>query len=275
MNNSSNIKAKDEQTDAVKVPPHSIEAEQAVLGALMLDNNAWDKIIDQVSENDFYQQNHRLIFKALSELAYRSSPFDVLTISEMLKQRNQLEEIGGELYLFELAKNTPSAINITAYAKIVRERSILRQLISVSHEIAQTAFQPGSRESHDLLDEAEQRVFKIAEQHSRGNEAQHIKPVLTSTLERIDHLFQSKELISGVPTGYKEFDEITSGLQAGDLIIIAGRPSMGKTAFAMNIVEHVLLKHQKPSLVFSMEMSNESLVMRLLSSLGRINQHKI
>jgi replicative DNA helicase len=264
-----------EDISAVHIPPHSVEAEQSVLGGLMLDNLAWDKVIDRITETDFYQHGHRLIFKVITELSNRNHPFDVLTLSEALKAHHYLEDAGGEIYLFELAKNTPTAANIAAYADIVRERSILRQLISVTHEIADSAFHPEGRESIDILDEAERRVFEIAEQKVRNKETKHIQPWLKTAYDRVCALSQTDESITGLPTGYQDFDEMTSGLQAGDLIIIAGRPAMGKTALAMNIAEYSAIKRKKPVLVFSMEMSGESLALRMMSSWGRIDQHKV
>ncbi len=268
-------KKRDLQTDAVKVPPHSDEAEQSVLGGLMLDNKAWDKIVDRISEQDFYRNDHRLIFNTMTELARRDKPFDVLTLAESLKEYDRLSEVGGEVYLFELAKNTPSAVNIVAYVDIVRERSVLRQLIDIAHEIADDAFHPEGRQSAELLDNAERKVFSIAEQQNRGAGPRNIKSLLAGAVDRIDTLFHSTDSITGLATGYNDFDDKTSGLQPADLIVVAGRPSMGKTAFAMNVAEHAAIKGKKPILVFSMEMSSESLAMRLMSSLGRIDQHKL
>ncbi len=265
----------DSQMDAIKIPPHSLEAEQSVLGGLMLDNKAWDRIADRVNEVDFYRENHRLIFNALTQLASRNHPFDVLTVAETLKHNNELETTGGEIYLFELAKNTPSAANIVAYADIVRERSVLRQLIGVANEIADAAFNPNGRISNELLDEAERKVFKIAEQGTRGSEPVRISNLLAKATERIDSLYHSTDPITGLATGFADFDEMTSGLQRGDLIIVAGRPSMGKTVLAMNMVEHAVVKGSKPVLVFSLEMPGDQLAMRLMSSLGRIDQHKL
>jgi replicative DNA helicase len=268
-------KSTDPQLEQLKVPPHSNEAEQSVLGGLMLDNKAWDRIVDRITEIDFYSKEHRLIFRVIGELGQRNVPFDVLTISEALKNINQLENAGGEIYLFELAKNTPTAANIVAYADIVRERSVLRQLVDVANEVASSAFNPEGRLSSELLDHAEQKIFKIAEQKSRAGGPVKLSTLLAGATERIDALFHSEEPITGIPTGYTDFDEMTSGLQKGDLIIVAGRPSMGKTAFAMNVAEHAAIKIKKPVLVFSMEMPGESLAMRMLSSLGRVDQHKI
>lgn len=263
------------KTDQLKIPPHSNEAEQSVLGGLMLDNQAWDKVADRIQEKDFYRSEHRIIFHAVAELAGRAQPFDVITLAEALKVANQLDAIGGDVYLFELVRNTPTAANIAAYADIVRERSILRQLINVATDITETAFIPEGRSSNELLDEAERKVFQIAEQGSRGSGPTHIADLLGKAVERIDTLFHSDEGITGLATGYHDLDEMTSGLQPADLIIVAGRPSMGKTTFAMNIAEHAAIKSGKPVLVFSMEMPGESLAMRMMSSLGRIDQHRV
>ncbi len=263
-------------TEALKVPPHSIPAEQAVLGGLMLDNEAWDQVADRVSEEDFYRRDHRLIFRAIRELAEADKPFDTLTLSEWLDNAGQLADAGGMAYLGEMAHNTPSAANIAAYADIVRENSVLRQLVRVGTDIANAAFMPEGRTSTELLDYAEQRVFQIAEQGRQGRQGfVAIKDLLTRTVERIDELFQRDNPITGIPTGFNDFDDMTAGLQPSDLIIVAGRPSMGKTTFAMNIAEHAAIKHKVPTAVFSMEMPGEQLAMRLMSSLGRIDQHKV
>ena len=257
------------------VTPHSIEAEQAVLGGVMLDNQAWDKICDNINEEDFYRFDHRVIFRSLQTLAGRSSPFDVLTVSEILKEHGELDKIGGEVYLFQLAKNTPSAANIVAYAKIVRERSILRQLISTANNIAESAFNVNGRDTTELLDEAERKIFSIAEQSSRGSGPLNVKEFLSKAVDRIDALSQSGHTITGLETGFADLDNLTSGLQKADLVIIAGRPSMGKTLLAMNIAEHAAIKFTKPVLVFSLEMPGDALVMRMISSLGRIDQHRL
>lgn len=262
-------------TDSVKVPPHSVEAEQSVLGGVMLDNRAWDQIADRVHENDFYRHDHRLIYRVMNTLIQQNKPLDVLTLSEALRDLHELENAGGEIYLFELANNTPSVANVVAYADIVRERSVLRQLIAAANDIASSAFNPQGRTSIELLDAAEQQVFAISEQGNRVGGPINVKEFLSKTMDRIDTLFQLDNPITGVPTGYHDFDEMTSGLQSSDLIIVAGRPSMGKTTYAMNIAEHVALKSRLPTLIFSMEMPGESIVMRLLSSLCRIDQLKI
>lgn len=262
--------------ETLKVAPHSIEAEQSVLGGLMLDNETWDKISDIVIEDDFYRRDHRLIFRSIEALADKSSPFDVVTLSEWLESNDLLESAGGLSYLGTLANNTPSVANIMAYAKIVRERSVLRQLISVGHKISTSGYETEGRSSEELLDNAEKLVFKIAEQGERGRrEFTAIKDLLVKAVDRIDMLFQQDSPITGVATGFSQFDEMTSGLQSSDLIIVAGRPSMGKTTFAMNIAEHASVKLQVPVAVFSMEMPGEQLAMRMLSSLGRIDQHKV
>lgn len=263
------------QQSPVKIPPHSIDAEQSVLGGLMLDNRAWDQIVDRVREADFYRHEHRLIFRVMARLVDHQKPIDVLTVAEALREIQEIDVIGGEVYLFELANNTPSAANITAYADIVRERSVLRQLIHVANDIADTAFNSQGRSIVELLDNAERNVFAISEQGSRGTGPTNIKDFLAKTMDRIDTLFHSNTPITGTPTGYHDFDNMTSGLQSSDLVIIAGRPSMGKTTLAMNIAEHVAIKSRLPVLIFSMEMPGEAIVMRLLSSLCRIDQLRI
>lgn len=259
----------------VKVPPHSIEAEQSVLGGLMLDNRAWDNVVEKVGVDDFYRHDHRLIYRSMARLIEQNKPVDVLTVSEALRETQELEPAGGEVYLFELANNTPSTANITAYADIVRERAVLRKLIEAANDIANNAFNPQGRTINELLDVAERSVFSISEQGSRGSGPVNIKTYLTSTMDKIDTLFHSSNPITGVATGYHDFDNMTSGLQPSDLVIIAGRPSMGKTTFAMNIAEDVAIKSRMPVLLFSMEMPGDAIVMRMLSSLCRIDQLKI
>jgi len=261
---------------ALKMPPHSIEAEQSVLGGLMLDNTAWDRIADKLNEGDFYRRDHRLIFAAVSALADQSRPFDVVTLSEWLGGRNQLEEAGGLGYLGELAHNTPSAANIQAYAEIVRERSVVRQLIGAGTAIAESGFNTEGRSVAELLDDAERRVFEISDTgaHRAGGFAP-VREVLVDVMDRIEKLFESENAITGLSTGFNDLDEKTSGLQSSDLIIVAGRPSMGKTSFAMNICETAAIKGRECVAVFSMEMPAEQLTMRMLSSLGRIDQQKV
>ncbi len=262
--------------ESLRVPPHSIEAEQSVLGGLVLDNSTWDRVADRISEMDFYRGDHRAIFRAIKELAEENSPFDVVTLSEWLERHQKLQDVGGIAYLGVLARDTPSAANIVAYADIVRERAVLRGLIQVGTEIADSGFDTQGANSAELLDQAEQKVFAIAEQNSRLREGfKSAKDLLLTAVDRIDELFQQDNPITGLPTGWKQFDDMTAGLQRGDLVVVAGRPSMGKTSFAMNIVENVVIKCQEPVAVFSMEMPGEHLVMRMLSSLGRIEQQRI
>lgn len=263
----------DNQTQALKVPPHSIDAEQSLLGGLMLDNNVWNDMGDLVSQSDFYRSEHQLIFQAIHDLIQASSPVDVVTVAEWLDSRDQLNDAGGLAYLANLAEDTPTAANAVAYAGIVRERSVLRQLIHTGTSIASSGYKAEGRSSKELLDLAEQQVFAIAEQQSRGNGFRPIKELLGVTLEKIDELFRSDNPITGVSTGFVDFDEMTSGMQPSDLIIVAGRPSMGKTTFAMNLAEAAAIKERKGVAIFSMEMPGEQLAMRMLSSLGHIDQH--
>jgi len=269
-------RVQDSATEAFKVAPHSVEAEQSVLGGLMLDNEAWDQVSDIVSEDDFYRHDHRMIFRAVAELSRLTKPFDVITLSEWMQDVGILDKAGGLPYLGALAKNTPSAANIKAYAQIVRERAVLRQLAQAGAEISDSVYNKGARNSEELLDDAERLVFNIADQGARGRRGfSALKDLLVKAVDRIDTLFHLDNPITGVPTGYTDFDERTSGLQASDLIIVAGRPSMGKTSFAMNIVEHAAIKNKTPVAVFSMEMPGEQLAMRMMSSLGRIDQHRV
>ncbi len=262
--------------ERLRIPPHSNQAEQSLLGGLMLDNQTWDSVADKVGEGDFYRREHRLIFGAIRDLAAREQPFDVVTLAEMLERTGQLEDAGGLPYLGVIATGTPSAANVKAYAKIVRERSVLRQLISVGTGISDIAFNTEGREVAELLDEAERRVFEIAEQEQRGGGGfQSLRGLLGRAVERIEILFQRNEPITGLPTGFADFDEMTSGLQPSDLIIVAGRPSMGKTSFAMNLAENVALEVKRPVAIFSMEMPGDALAMRMMSSLGRIDQHRV
>jgi replicative DNA helicase len=266
----------DVAVEALKVPPHSIQAEQSLLGGLMLDNRAWEKIADQVGEQDFYRKEHRLIFNAVWRLAEEDQPFDVVTLAESLERSGELDDAGGLAYLGSIAKDTPSAANILAYAKIVRENAVMRHLISVGGDIAESAFRPEGRKAAELLDDAERKVFEIADRVSRGGGGfQHIKKLLGMAVNRIETLFERGEPITGLATGFTDFDLMTSGLQHADLIIIAGRPSMGKTTYAMNIAENVAIKEKRPVAVYSMEMPGDSLAMRMMSSLGRIDQHRV
>ncbi|KJY90313.1 MULTISPECIES: replicative DNA helicase [Pseudoalteromonas] len=267
----------DIQVDTLKVPPHSIEAEQSVLGGLMLDNEAFDRVAELVVSHDFYTRTHKLIFEAMEKLVELSQPIDLITISENLEKNNQLETIGGFSYLAEIAKNTPSAANIDAYASIVRERAVVREMIGVANEIAEAGFNPEGRDSHELLDLAESKVFKIAEQRTKSTEGpQSIHSILEKTVDKIEELYQSpQDGVTGVSTGYGDLDKMTAGLQPSDLIIVAARPSMGKTTFAMNLAEHAAMTQDKPVLIYSLEMPSEQIMMRMLASLGRINQTKV
>lgn len=268
---------RDYSLDSLKVPPNSIQAEQSVLGGLMLDNQTWDSIADKVVEIDFYRRSHQLIFRKIEELAEKQIPFDVITLSDALKVIGELENVGGLAYLIMLAKDTPSAANITAYANIVRERSVLRQLIHIGTQISDSAFNTEGRDTAELLENAERQVFQIAEQRQRGQSGGFIpiKSLLANAVDKIETLFEQEGAITGAGTGFTDFDELTSGLQPADLIIVAGRPSMGKTTIAMNMAENIALKGNKPVAVFSMEMPGDSLAMRMMSSLGRIDQHKV
>lgn len=265
-----------DNVEALKIPPYSISAEQGVIGSLMLDKQAWDKVADTLIEEDFYRRDHRLIFKAIKMLAESDSALDVITLSDNLERLGWLEECGGMAYVATLAKETPSAANVAEYAKIVREKSVLRQLIGAGGDIADLAYFPKGRNTVELIESAEQKVFHIADQYRRqGTGFKAIKPLVTAAIDRIETLHHKEGHITGVSTGFTDFDEMTSGLQASDLIIVAGRPSMGKTTFCMNIAEYVALKEKLPVAVFSMEMPGEQLVMRMLSSLGRIDQHRV
>jgi replicative DNA helicase len=265
----------DPELDNIKTPPHSVEAEQSVLGGLLLDNAKWDLVSEMLIESDFYRHNHRLIFGAIASLAQEALPLDVITVSEALAKSGELDNAGGQKYLAELAQNTPSAANIRAYADIVRERAVIRKLVAVSGEISENAFNPKGRTSSELLDEAERSVFKISEERTKEGGPENVNPILSRTIEKIDELFHSTDTITGVTTGFRDLDDRTSGMQPSDLIIVAARPSMGKTAFAMNLVENALMNSGKPVLVFSMEMPADAIIMRMLSSMGRINQTRI
>jgi len=264
------------ELDELRIPPHSIQAEQSVLGGLMLSNMAWDQVADRVVKDDFYRREHQLIFTAIESLADDQKPFDVVTLSEELERRGCLDDAGGMSYIGTLAKDTPSAANISAYADIVREHSVKRQLIRVGTDIADSGFNTQGMKVNELLDNAERQVFEIAEQQSKGKTGfQNIKSLLTKAVDRIETLFEQDEPITGISTGFTDLDGMTSGLQKSDLIIVAGRPSMGKTTFAMNLAENVAISSGMPVAVFSLEMPGEQLVMRMLSSLGRIDQSRL
>lgn len=259
-----------------KVPPHSVEAEQAVIGGLMIKNEAWEEMADKVRAEDFYRKDHALIFRAIADLARDDMPFDVVTLSEKLETLGQLEQAGGMLYLGNLANETPSAANIKAYADIVRNKSVLRQLINVGDDIAQSAYDPGDRSVKDILDHAETQVFKIAEAGAEGQQQYRaVNDLLAGAVDRIQELYEQGDEITGLPTGFSEFDKMTSGLQPTDLVIVAARPSMGKTTFAMNMAENIAISKRLPVAIFSMEMAGEQLAMRMISSLGRINQQRL
>lgn len=260
---------------ALKVPPHSVEAEQAVLGGLMVDNTEWDNVADVILPEDFYRAEHQLIFQVMTQQSEANSPIDVVTLVESLNSLNGLENAGGLDYLSELAGNARGTANIHAYADIIRERAILRRLISVANNIADTGYNTGGKKAAEILDEAEQQVFNIADERPQDQGPVPINPLLTKAVDRIDELAGSDGNLTGLASGYKDLDDMTSGWQKSDLVIVAGRPSMGKTAFAMNLVEHAVLNDEKPVLVFSLEMPSESLIFRMLSSIGRIDQSKL
>ncbi|WP_434358241.1 replicative DNA helicase [Parasalinivibrio latis] len=272
-----NVKKSDKQLDAIKVPPHSLEAEQSVIGGLLLDNERWDAVAEKVVANDFYSRPHRIIFEAAKRVLEGGNPLDLITLSEFLEKNDELEDVGGFAYLAELAKNTPSAANIAAYADIVQERAVVRNLIGVANEIADAGYDPQGRNSDDLLDMAESKIFAIAEDRGSENEGpQAIDNVLNKTLERIEILFKSpQDGVTGVSTGYTDLNKKTAGMQPSDLIIVAARPSMGKTTFAMNLCENAMMEQDKPVLVFSLEMPAEQLMMRILASMSRVDQTKI
>lgn len=262
--------------DGLMTPPHALHAEQSVLGALMLDNDSWDRIADAVTAGDFFRRDHQIIFRAIANLSEEGMAFDPVTVGERLELRNELDAIGGMPYLGDLARNTPSAANITAYAKLIRETAVYRHLIKTSSDVSSMAFNPEGRSPDELIDYAEQAIFELAERGRMGSKsATPIKELLSRTIDRIDELFHQDSSLTGVPTGYADLDDMTAGLQRSDLIIVAARPSMGKTTFAMNIAEHAAIECGVPTAVFSMEMSDEQLTMRTMSSLGRINQTKV
>jgi replicative DNA helicase len=268
----------DSQVAALKLPPHSIEAEQSLIGGLLIDNAAWDRIGDVVRETDFYRDDHRRIFRHIGKLIQMGRPADVVTVYESIEQSNEVDQTGGLGYLGEIANATPSAANIRRYAEIVRERAILRQLVTVGDEIAGNALNPAGRDVKALLDDAEQRIFQIAEAGNRGNNGfVPIQPLLGEVVERMETLLarDSQSDITGVATGFVDLDRLTAGLQPGDMLVVAGRPSMGKTAFALNIAEHVGVELRLPVAIFSLEMSGPQLATRFLSSVGRIDQTKL
>lgn len=267
----------DRQVAALKIPPQSVEAEQSVLGGLLLDNDRWDQVAERVSESDFYTRAHRIVFREIQRLIERGHPVDLITLSQSLEAQSDLDNVGGFAYLAEIAKNTPSVANIVAYADIVRERAVVREMIKVANEIADAGYDPQGRTSAELLDLAESRVFKIAEERNQSGEGpKAIDAVLAETLERIELLYQRPhDGVTGVSTGFQDLDKKTAGLQRSDLIIVAARPSMGKTTFAMNLCENAAMMQDKPVLIFSLEMPGEQLMMRMLASLSRVDQTRI
>ncbi|WP_299342456.1 replicative DNA helicase [uncultured Pseudoxanthomonas sp.] len=266
----------DSRIEQLRVPPNSIEAEQAVLGGLMLAPEAYDRINDKLTPNDFYRRDHQLIYRAIGELAERNRPFDAVTLGEWFESQGHMELVAGGAYLVELASTTPSAANITAYAEIVRDKAVMRQLIEVGTEIVNDAFQPDGKESDEMLAVAEQKVFAIAEQGARGRtDFVAMNDALKDAFEVLRVRSESGGTVTGLPTGYTEFDMMTAGLQPTDLVILAARPAMGKTTFALNIAEYAAIKSKKAVAVFSMEMSAGQLAMRLISSVGRINATRL
>ena len=270
----------DPQLLALKLPPHSVEAEQSLLGALLIDNQAFDRVADIVAADDFYRDDHRRIWRHIARLVEASRPADVVTVAESIEASEDKDKTGGTAYLAALAQNTPSALNVRRYAELVRERSVQRRLAQVATEIAETALSPTGKDVDQLLDEAESKIFQIAESGARKDQGLiGISPVLAKVFERIDHLHSQENPsdITGVPSGFVDLDRMTAGLQPGDLVIVAGRPSMGKTSFALNIAEHVALHPSVglPVAIFSMEMSASQLAMRMLSSMAKVDQTRL
>jgi len=269
-------KGKANRINNLKVPPQSDDAERSVLGGLLLVKDAWDKIADLIGEEDFYRNDHALIFKAIKALSEQSKPCDIITVGEWLDTHQLSDDAGGEDYLIEIASNVPGAANIKAYAEIVREKSVLRQLIQIGNNLTEKSFNPEGKNSDDLLEEAEKEVFNIREQTLKTKSGfQDIKTLLRQAVESIEEMSNSDGSMTGLPTGFTDFDKKTNGLQKSDLIIVAGRPAMGKTSFAMNIAEKAAIKHGASVAIFSMEMSSVQLVMRMMSSLSRINSGKL
>jgi replicative DNA helicase len=273
-----NFSNSDAQIDEIKLPPHSVEAEQSVLGGLLLESSALDKIADLINDSDFYRKEHRLIYQQIVRLSELAKPIDVITVAEALEIAGKLNDVGGLSYLGGLAQNVPSAANVRRYGEIVRERSIMRKLVEVGSDISSSAYNPTGRDAAQLLDEAEKKVFEIAEAGSRGKQGfMSMPPLLTQVVERIETLYgrDNSSDVTGTATGFSDLDRMTSGLQPGDLVIVAGRPSMGKTAFSINIAENVALDSKLPVAIFSMEMGGSQLVMRMLGSVGKLNQHDL
>ena len=270
------VSSSDKQVAQLRIPPHSQEAESSVLGGLLLDNNSWDKVADLLVEADFYRYEHRLVFASITSLVNANRPADVITVFEQMQSQGKADEIGGLAYLNSLAQYVPSSANIRRYAEIVRERSILRKLVSVSDEIATSALNTNGRPVTNILDEAEQKIFSIGEEGSRMRQGfQSMDKLVVQLLDRVEEMSQNPNDITGVPTGFFDLDRMTSGMQAGDLIVLAARPSMGKTALAINIAEHVALQEDLPVAVFSKEMGASQLAIRIVGSIGRIDQGRL
>ena len=272
------IQSPDQKTEQVSIPPHSTEAEQAVLGGIMLSNQHWDGIAERVIAEDFYTFAHKAIFQTMEELMRNQTPIDLITLDQALKAKGISDSVGGFAYLADLSNNTPNAINILAYAEIVREKAILRELIAVGNRIAENSYSPKGKDIKMVLDEAEREVFAIAEKRSSSTEGpQNVLSVLESTIARIETLgkLENHNGVTGVTTGFVDLDKKTAGLQPSDLIIVAARPSMGKTTFAMNLCENAAMASDKPVLVFSLEMPAEQIMMRMIASLARVDQTKI
>jgi replicative DNA helicase len=267
----------DDDVARLRVPPHSVEAEQSVVGGLLLDNGAWDRIGDLLGDSDFYRYEHRLIYEAIASLINATKPADVITVFEQLQRLGKAEDCGGLVYLNALAQSVPSAANIRRYAEIVRERSVLRKLVAASDEIATSAFNPQGRPVSQILDDAEGKIFRIGEEGSRSRQGfQSMDQLVVQLIDRVNELHENgAEEVTGVRTGFYDLDRLTAGLQAGDLIVLAARPSMGKTALALNIAEHVAVKEGLPVVVFSMEMGASQLALRMVGSLGRIDQQHL
>ena len=264
------------RTDGLRVPPQSVEAEQAVLGGLLLVPESWDRVADRLIESDFYRRDHQMIFRAIGELQNQSMPPDAVTLGEWFESQGIAELVGGSRYILELASTTPSAANITAYADIVRDKSVLRKLIDAGTAITSDGFEPEGRATQAILEKAEMSVFRIAEAGARGRQGfVPMRAAVKEAFQQLQQRFENKGAITGLPTGFTDLDEITAGLQPSDLIIVAARPSMGKTALAVNIAEYAAIKTKKAVAVFSMEMSASQLAFRLISSLGRINQQHL
>ena len=269
--------SRDDEVARLRVPPHSMEAEQSVLGGLLLDNSAWDRAGDLLIDSDFYSFQHRLIFAAIGHLINATKPADVITVFERLQSLGKGEESGGLAYLNALAQSVPSAANIRRYAEIVRERAILRKLVTASDEIATSAFNTQGRQVNEILDEAEGKIFRIGEEGSKSKQGfQSMDTLVVQLIDRVNELHENgAEDVTGVRTGFYDLDRMTAGLQPGDLIVLAARPSMGKTAFALNIGEHVAVQEGLPVVVFSMEMGASQLALRMVGSMGRIDQSNL